>query len=70
MTERNSICQFCTAEGKHHLRIGRQTKEEKWLMPHIRSGCPYAAPVEPCGGMAGTFRESYGLSGKQEIGVS
>lgn len=23
----------------HHLRIDRQTKEEKWLMPHIRPGC-------------------------------
>ncbi len=23
----------------HHLRISRQTKEEKWLMPHIRPGC-------------------------------
>ena len=26
-------------EEKHHLRINRQTKEEKWLMPHIRPGC-------------------------------
>ena len=26
-------------EEKHHLRIDRQTKEEKWLMPHIRPGC-------------------------------
>ena len=26
-------------EEKHHLRISRQTKEEKWLMPHIRPGC-------------------------------
>ncbi len=24
---------------KHHLHIDRQTKEEKWLMPHIRPGC-------------------------------
>ncbi len=23
----------------HYLRIGRQAKEEKWLMPHIRPGC-------------------------------
>jgi hypothetical protein len=23
----------------HHLRISRQTKKEKWLMPHIRPGC-------------------------------
>lgn len=26
-------------EEKHNLRISRQTKEEKWLMPHIRLGC-------------------------------
>ena len=26
-------------EEKHYLRIDRQTKEEKWLMPHIRPGC-------------------------------
>lgn len=26
-------------EEKHHLRISRQTKGEKWLMPHIRPGC-------------------------------
>ena len=26
-------------EEKHHLCIGRQTKSEKWLMPHIRPGC-------------------------------
>lgn len=26
-------------EEKHHLRISRQTKSEKWLMPHIRPGC-------------------------------
>ena len=26
-------------EEKHHLQIGRQTKSEKWLMPHIRPGC-------------------------------
>ena len=26
-------------EANHHLRISRQTKEEKWLMPHIRPGC-------------------------------
>ena len=26
-------------EKKYHLRIGRQTKSEKWLMPHIRPGC-------------------------------
>ena len=26
-------------EEKHHLRIYRQTKSEKWLMPHIRPGC-------------------------------
>ncbi len=26
-------------EENHHLRISRQTKEEKWLMPHIRPGC-------------------------------
>ena len=24
---------------KHHLHINRQTKSEKWLMPHIRPGC-------------------------------
>ncbi len=26
-------------EEKHHLRIRKQMKEEKWLMPHIRPGC-------------------------------
>lgn len=26
-------------EENHHLRIRRQTKSEKWLMPHIRPGC-------------------------------
>ncbi len=26
-------------EEKHRLRISRQTKSEKWLMPHIRPGC-------------------------------
>ena len=26
-------------EEKHHLHISRQTKSEKWLMPHIRPGC-------------------------------
>ncbi len=26
-------------EEKHHLRISRQTKDEKWLMPYIRPGC-------------------------------
>ena len=26
-------------EDKHHLCISRQTKSEKWLMPHIRPGC-------------------------------
>ena len=26
-------------EEKHRLRICRQTKSEKWLMPHIRPGC-------------------------------
>ena len=26
-------------EEKHYLRIDRQTKEEKWLMPYIRPGC-------------------------------
>ena len=26
-------------EEKHHLRIYRQTKSEKWLMPHIHPGC-------------------------------
>ncbi len=26
-------------EEKHHLLISRQTKDEKWLMPHIRPGC-------------------------------
>ncbi|MDE7444258.1 MAG: NAD(P)/FAD-dependent oxidoreductase [Lachnospiraceae bacterium] len=26
-------------EEKHHLRISRQNKSEKWLMPHIRPGC-------------------------------
>ncbi|MBD5456281.1 MAG: NAD(P)/FAD-dependent oxidoreductase [Lachnospiraceae bacterium] len=26
-------------EEKHHLHINRQTKSEKWLMPHIRPGC-------------------------------
>ena len=26
-------------EEKHRLRISRQMKEEKWLMPHIRPGC-------------------------------
>ncbi len=26
-------------EEKHHLRISRQTKDKKWLMPHIRPGC-------------------------------
>ena len=26
-------------EENHHLHISRQTKEEKWLMPHIRLGC-------------------------------
>lgn len=26
-------------EEQHHLRIDRQTKSEKWLMPHIRPGC-------------------------------
>ena len=26
-------------EEKHHLRISRQTKSEKWLTPHIRPGC-------------------------------
>ncbi len=26
-------------EENHHLKISRQTKEEKWLMPHIRPGC-------------------------------
>lgn len=25
---------------KHQLSIERQTKNEKWLMPHIRQGCP------------------------------
>ncbi len=25
-------------EEKHHLLISRQTKDEKWLMPHIRPG--------------------------------
>ena len=24
---------------RHNLRINRQTKEEKWLMPHVRPGC-------------------------------
>lgn len=24
----------------HHLQIQKQTKSEKWLMPHIRPGCP------------------------------
>lgn len=24
---------------KHHLRIEKQIKEERWLMPHIRPGC-------------------------------
>ncbi|MBD5393963.1 MAG: NAD(P)/FAD-dependent oxidoreductase [Lachnospiraceae bacterium] len=26
-------------EEKQHLRINRQTRSEKWLMPHIRPGC-------------------------------
>ncbi len=26
-------------EKNHHLRIDRQIREEKWLMPHIRPGC-------------------------------
>ena len=26
-------------EANHHLRISRQTKAERWLMPHIRPGC-------------------------------
>ncbi len=26
-------------EANHHLRIRRQTKSEKWLMPHIHPGC-------------------------------
>ncbi|MCI9140732.1 MAG: NAD(P)/FAD-dependent oxidoreductase [Lachnospiraceae bacterium] len=26
-------------EENHHLRISRQAKKEKWLMPHIRRGC-------------------------------
>ena len=26
-------------EKEHRLRISRQTKSEKWLMPHIRPGC-------------------------------
>lgn len=32
-------CFIAYMEEKHHLRISRQTKEEKWLMPHIRPGC-------------------------------
>lgn len=29
-------------EAHHGLRISRQVKAEKWLMPHIRPGCPVA----------------------------
>jgi len=42
---KNGVAEGCYArlisymEGKHGLRIDRQLKVDKWLMPHIRPGC-------------------------------
>lgn len=43
--DRNRIAQyyerfFAYMVERHHLRIDRQAKEEKWLMPRIHPGCP------------------------------